>query len=144
LVLIEKLARNFNFMTNPKVNFSHPIYFISIFPLFHFTIIRCIHRTLKENKIQRLPLGLLDNMNSLQMLRLDSNLLECDCSVMWLVKHLKETKNQLAAYANCKTPRIMEGKNLVEMSEEELHCSEYLFLLNRMSQVEKRKNQIKY
>lgn len=67
---------------------------------------------------------------------------------MWLVKHLKETRNQLAVYANCKTPRIMEGKNLVEMTEEELHCSEYrsLFLLpNRKARESKaRENQIKY
>ncbi|KAG5677507.1 hypothetical protein PVAND_007263 [Polypedilum vanderplanki] len=74
------------------------------------------------NRIQRLPFGLLDNMSSLRMLRLDSNLLECDCSVMWLVKHLQQTKSHLNASASCKSPRVMEGKNLVDMSAEELHC----------------------
>lgn len=56
---------------------------------------------------------------------------------MWLVKHLKETKNQLAVYANCKTPRIMEGKNLLEMTEEELHCSEYYRLPARVKKSER-------
>jgi hypothetical protein len=82
------------------------------------------------NKIQRLPFGLFDNMNSLKMLRLDSNLLECDCTVMWLVKHLQEMKSHLNASANCKSPKVMEGKNLVDMTEDELHCSElFLYLL---------------
>ena len=62
-------------------------------------------------------------MNSLKMLRLDSNLLECDCSVMWLVKHLQQAGNQLSVYASCKSPKVMEGKNLLEMNEDELHCS---------------------
>lgn len=86
-----------------------------------------IHRNLHGNKIQRLPYGLFDNMKSLRMLRLDSNLLECDCSVMWLVKHIQETKNHLNASATCKSPRIMEGKNLLDMTEDELHCSEFNF-----------------
>jgi hypothetical protein len=85
-------------------------------------------RNLHGNKIQRLPYGLFDNMNSLRLLRLDSNLLECDCSVMWLVKHLQETKHHLNASATCKSPRIMEGKNLLDMTEEELHCSECLII----------------
>jgi hypothetical protein len=80
-------------------------------------------RNLYGNRIQRIPFGTFDNMSSLKTLRLDSNLLECDCSVMWLVKHLKATKHHLSASANCKSPEIMEGRNLADMSEAEFHCS---------------------
>jgi hypothetical protein len=83
-------------------------------------------RNLHGNKIQQLPYGLFDNMNSLRMLRLDSNLLECDCSVMWLMKHLQGARNYLNASASCKSPRAMEGKNLLDMTQDELHCSELL------------------
>lgn len=95
----------------------------------HYNKLFSLYRNLHGNKIQRLPYGLFDNMNLLKMLRLDSNLLECDCSVMWLVKHLQETKNHLNASASCKSPRVMEGKNLLDMSEDELHCSEFILIL---------------
>lgn len=91
--------------------------------LIHTYFFPTIHRHLYGNKIQQLPFGVFDNMNSLKMLRLDSNLLECDCSVMWLVKHLQQARNHLNASASCKSPEVMEGKNLVEMNEDELHCS---------------------
>lgn len=85
---------------------------------------RLFPRNLYGNKIQRIPFGAFDNMDSLKTLRLDSNLLECDCSVMWLVKHLHAAKNHLVASANCKSPEIMEGKSLADMSiEEDFHCS---------------------
>lgn len=80
-------------------------------------------RNLYGNKIQRIPFGAFDGMDSLKTLRLDSNLLECDCSVMWLVKHLHAAKNHLIASANCKSPEIMEGKPLADMNETDFHCS---------------------
>lgn len=80
-------------------------------------------RNLYGNKIQRIPFGAFDNMNSLKTLRLDSNLLECDCSVVWLMKHLHATKNHLVASANCKSPEKMEGMNIATMLEDDFHCS---------------------
>ncbi|CAG9800209.1 unnamed protein product [Chironomus riparius] len=85
-------------------------------------LVRLERLHLYGNKIQQLPFGVFDNMNSLKMLRLDSNLLECDCSMMWLVKHLQQARNHLNASASCKSPKVMEGKNLLEMNEDELHC----------------------
>lgn len=62
-------------------------------------------------------------MNSLKTLRLDSNLLECDCSVVWLMKHLHATRNHLVASANCKSPEKMEGMNIATMGEADFQCS---------------------
>lgn len=80
-------------------------------------------RNLYGNRIQRIPFGMFDNMNSLKSLRLDSNLLECDCDMMWLVQYFQTTKKQLVAAANCKSPDLMEGKNLLDLTEVDFHCS---------------------
>ena len=82
-------------------------------------------RHLYGNKIQRIPFGMFDNMDSLKTLRLDSNLLECDCSVMWLVKQLHTMKDNLTASVNCKSPEVMDGRNLVDLTDEDFHCSKY-------------------
>jgi hypothetical protein len=82
-----------------------------------------LNRNLYGNKIQHLPTDMLDSMTSLRMLRLDSNLLECDCSAMWLVKHLQQARGHLNASASCKSPRITEGRNLVDMTQDDMQCS---------------------
>lgn len=90
-----------------------------------FSSISIQFRHLYGNKIQRIPFGMFDNMDSLKTLRLDSNLLECDCSVMWLVKQLHTMKDNLTASVNCKSPEVMDGKNLVDLTDEDFHCSKY-------------------
>lgn len=112
----------FDFLkSHPNISKTSPI---SInFKLQFLFVFLSIFRNLYGNKIQRIPFGAFDNMNSLRTLRLDSNLLECDCSVMWLMKHLNSTRHQLVASANCKSPEIMEGKSIATMNEEDFHCS---------------------
>lgn len=60
--------------------------------------------------------------------RLDSNLLTCDCDILWLVNVLKKSHDsgdvgQFAA--TCQFPVEMSGKSLMEMSEADFHCSKY-------------------
>lgn len=58
--------------------------------------------------------------------RLDSNLLTCDCDIMWLVNVLKKNHDLVEAgqyAATCQFPAEMTGKSLMEMTEADLHCS---------------------
>lgn len=57
--------------------------------------------------------------------RLDSNLLTCDCDMLWLVNVLKrsqDSKEDGQFTATCQFPAEMNGKSLMEMTEADFHC----------------------
>lgn len=61
--------------------------------------------------------------------RLDSNLLTCDCDILWLVNVLKKNHDLVEAgqfAATCQFPVEMSGKSLMEMTEADLHCGKSL------------------
>jgi len=68
------------------------------------------------------------NNNAFYNRRLDSNLLTCDCDILWLVNVLKKSHNSGEESgqftATCQFPIEMSGKSLMEMTEDDFHCSE--------------------
>lgn len=68
------------------------------------------------------------NTNAFYYRRLDSNLLTCDCDILWLVNVLKKSHTsgeELGEFtATCHFPIAMSGKSLMEMTEDDFHCSE--------------------
>lgn len=80
---------------------------------------------MQNNKIHRLPNGLFDDLINLKRLRLDNNLLICDCSILWLLKAINEKKSlgsNLQAAASCQYPDAMRRVSLVSMAISDLHC----------------------
>jgi len=59
--------------------------------------------------------------------RLDSNLLTCDCDILWLVNVLKKNRDSEVGQfaATCQFPVEMSGKSLMEMTEADFHCGAY-------------------
>ncbi|KAG8309246.1 hypothetical protein J6590_090756, partial [Homalodisca vitripennis] len=55
--------------------------------------------------------------------RLDSNALVCDCEMMWLAHLLRDKQDSTQAAATCQFPTNMEGKPLVNISDNDFHCS---------------------
>jgi hypothetical protein len=82
---------------------------------------------LYSNQIVNLPIGSFESLPSLKRLRLDSNAIKCDCSLMWFVKMLKSHQHSLVVAATCHAPKEMEGKNLNTIVVDDLHCGEWFF-----------------
>ncbi|XP_055621397.1 peroxidasin isoform X2 [Toxorhynchites rutilus septentrionalis] len=75
------------------------------------------------NQIRRIPEGAFEGLTSLKRLRLDDNPLECDCSLLGFRKMLQDARKTLLVTTNCATPEAIAGKNLLDLTEEDFHCS---------------------
>lgn len=78
-------------------------------------------RYLNNNKIRSLKSATFDVNKKLNRLRLESNIIECDCSIQWLWKLLK-TKHFVEAIVVCSEPNALYGTRLQEVNENEFGC----------------------
>lgn len=60
-------------------------------------------------------------MPNLRKLRLDSNALICDCSMLWLVKMMAQ-HNDMYIEATCYEPQRVTGMPLSVMDERDFQC----------------------
>lgn len=106
---LEQLYLHFN-----KIEKLHPNTFVGLTNLERLF--------LHNNKLRHLTAGTFKTLDSLKRLRLDSNALVCDCEMMWLAKLLQEKQSTTQAAATCQYPDSMEGKSLMNISENDFHC----------------------
>lgn len=83
-----------------------------------------IFRFLQDNKFTQIPIGSFTNMPSLKHLRLDSNKINCDCSIEWFVTAIKIRKN-LVTSMMCAQPVKMAGKSITSLKENDFDCCKY-------------------
>lgn len=80
---------------------------------------------LNNNKIRRMPADTFEHLVTLKSLRVDHNPIHCDCSMLGLVAWLQRLK-PADRLIPCQMPRQLEGRDLVQLSEDELNCSAFL------------------
>ncbi|MGH0149173.1 UNVERIFIED_CONTAM: hypothetical protein FKN15_062838, partial [Acipenser sinensis] len=76
------------------------------------------------NQIETLEPESFTHLPKLERLRLDSNALNCDCTLLWLAALLKqyaESGNAQAA-ATCEYPRSLQGRSVATLTAQELNC----------------------
>lgn len=89
-------------------------YHIAFMPL-------CFFRYLHNNLLKRIPPGSFRGMPHLSRLRLDSNALICDCTMLWFVRMMAE-HSDMKIVATCYGPEPMTGVSLATMKEHNFHC----------------------
>lgn len=62
------------------------------------------------------------NMFRLRTLRLNDNLLHCDCQLSWLARYLRHS-TRLAQYTRCHSPNNLKGQNIADLQDQEFKCS---------------------
>ncbi|GAA6105896.1 platelet glycoprotein Ib beta chain [Tachysurus ichikawai] len=93
---------------------------------------------LHDNHLTALPVGLLDNMQVLQVVTLHGNPWECDCAVLYLRGWLlKQNNDALIRNVSCKSPPGLQGRLVAFLSEEEVlnSCNYWLCDLALASQI---------
>lgn len=87
----------------------------------------CTHisrRHLNNNKLRRMPGDTFEPLTGLMLLRLDHNPIHCDCSMLGLFRWLKR-RTPLMQSVLCQLPRELDGRDLLQLNEADLNCSEY-------------------
>ncbi|XP_053861982.1 platelet glycoprotein Ib beta chain [Malaclemys terrapin pileata] len=76
---------------------------------------------LNDNQLTSIPSGLLDNLQSLQVVYLWGNPWECDCNILYLRSWLQWQQNR-TLYRNvvCASPEHLRGRIIAYLSEDEL------------------------
>lgn len=71
------------------------------------------------------------NMFRLRILRLNDNLLHCDCQLSWLARYLRHSP-RIAPNTKCHSPNHVKGENVTDLQDHEFKCSGelYTFKLN--------------
>lgn len=80
-------------------------------------------RYLHNNRLTTIPSGSFSDMPRLRKLRLDSNALVCDCSLLWMVRMLAN-HSDMSVVATCYEPATVTGTSLAAMSEKDFKCRE--------------------
>ncbi|KAK2840973.1 hypothetical protein Q7C36_012552 [Tachysurus vachellii] len=150
------------YQSDPAVSLKHCCFCksehcASIGPLIHKTFINCVcwrglttatlpssfpisttELQLHDNHLTALPVGLLDNMQALQVVTLHGNPWECDCAVLYLRGWLLKQKNDsLIRNVSCNSPSGLQGRLVAFLSEEEVlnSCNYWLCDLALASQI---------
>ncbi|XP_063968758.1 peroxidasin homolog isoform X1 [Lytechinus pictus] len=86
---------------------------------------------LNNNNISILEPGTFYGLGSLKRLRLDSNQLICNCKLLSLIQMLSlaSRRRNTQAAATCHFPETLRGRNLVDLTPEELNCQRPHFVV---------------
>ncbi|KAJ3615295.1 hypothetical protein NHX12_018863, partial [Muraenolepis orangiensis] len=77
---------------------------------------------LDKNQIVCIEEGAFRALRSLEVLRLHSNALRCDCHLAWLAPWLRQ-RPSLGLYTQCTSPPNLRGLNLAELNKKDLACT---------------------
>lgn len=75
-----------------------------------------------KNQIKSIESQAFSNLRNLQQIRLDSNLLECDCDIKWLWTYLRTNAGKVHAIAVCHGPANLRGRHLSQLTETDFNC----------------------
>lgn len=81
-----------------------------------------ICRTLNNNNLTWIGKDMFSNMFRLRTLRLNDNLLHCDCQLSWLARYLRHSP-RLAQYTRCHSPNHLKGQSIADLQDHEFKCS---------------------
>nr|XP_022314517.1 peroxidasin-like isoform X2 [Crassostrea virginica] len=77
---------------------------------------------LYKNQIKSIESQAFSNLENLQQIRLDSNLLQCDCDMKWLSTYLKTNTGKIHATAVCDSPAALHGRHVAQLSDADFNC----------------------
>ncbi|XP_062584185.1 peroxidasin-like isoform X2 [Saccostrea cucullata] len=72
---------------------------------------------LYKNQIKSIESQAFNGLENLQQIRLDSNLLNCDCDMKWFSKFLKTNIGKIHATATCHGPAELRGRPLIQLTD---------------------------
>lgn len=82
-------------------------------------------RYMSNNRLTTIPQGTLEKLTYLKVLRLDANLLHCDCSLKWLYTFSKAKRVPVQFAAVCQTPSNLYGRTFSSLQATDFKCCKY-------------------